>query len=202
MASGQKEPEILRTGLNIYMGGMGFQELIILVFVAMGVRFQKKLARQERHSFDAGQGVSMSDFHSPRQARKLVYVVYAVLGLITLRIISRLVEYSSGFDSYLATHEWFPYVFDAVPMLAALIALNALHPGRILRGPNSDFTEQRRADKEKKREKKEAKKVEKERKKERKKAEKKEAKDQKEARQEKKETKRGVNVTVSGIAEV
>jgi hypothetical protein len=52
-----------------------------------------------------------------------------------------------------------PYVFDASPMLAALICLNVVHPGRILKGPNSDFTKERKADKQKKKAKKEVKKA-------------------------------------------
>ena len=72
MASGRHKPEILRTGLNVYMGGMDLQELIILAFVTMAVRFQKKLTRQEQHVLDGGRGVLMLDSRSPHQARKLL----------------------------------------------------------------------------------------------------------------------------------
>jgi RTA1 like protein len=162
MASGKNAPQVVKNGLNVYMAGMGVQEFIILIFVSMAVRFQKKLTQQEQRGFNAGQGVSMSEYRTAPQARKLLYVVYTVLGLITLRIIFRLVEFSQGFTSDLASHEWFVYVFDAVPMLAAIVAINLLHPGRILRGPNSDFTEERRADKQMKKERKDMKRAEKE----------------------------------------
>jgi len=33
-------------------------------------------------------------------------------------------------------------VFDAVPMLFALIILAWFHPGRVLRGPRSDFSQE------------------------------------------------------------
>jgi RTA1 like protein len=165
MANQQSAPDVEKNGVNIYMGGIGLQEFIILIFVSIAIRFQKKLAEQERHNLDAGEGISMTESRSPHQARKLLGIVYLVLGLISLRIIFRLIEFSQGFDTYLPTHEWVPYVFDALPMLFALLALNVIHPGRILRGPNSDFTEERRADKQKKKEKKEIKKAEKENKK-------------------------------------
>jgi RTA1 like protein len=175
MASGTNPPDTVRTGLHIYMGGIGLQEFIILIFTTMAYRFQQKVKKQEQSAFNLGEGVSMTQNRSPHQARKLLWLVYTVLGLITLRIIFRLVEFSQGFTSYLPTHEWFPYVFDAVPMLAATLAFNILHPGRILQGLNSDFSEERKADKRKKREKKEVRRGEKERRK----AEKKEAKQDK-----------------------
>jgi len=36
-------------------------------------------------------------------------------------------------------HEVYQYVFDAVPMFFALVALNVLHPGKVLAGDDSKF---------------------------------------------------------------
>jgi RTA1 like protein len=166
MTNQQDMPQVQKDGLNVYMGGLGIQQLFIIIFTYLAIRFQKKLALQEQRNLGAGQGVSMTEFRSPHQARKLLKTVYLVLGLITLRIIFRLIEFSQGTDSYLNTHEWFPYVFDAVPMLAATIVFHVVHPGSILRGPNSDFTEEKKAAKEKKEEKKQVKKEAKREKKE------------------------------------
>ncbi|KAF7511053.1 hypothetical protein GJ744_005599 [Endocarpon pusillum] len=106
----------------------------------------------------------MTEYRSPRQARKLLHVVYVVLGLISLRIIFRLIEFSQGFDTYLPTHEWVPYVFDASPMLRCADMSQRRTSWAYIDGPeapNSDFTEERKADKLKKKEKKDAKKAEK-----------------------------------------
>lgn len=70
-------------------------------------------------------------------------------------------------------------MFDAVPMLLALVALNAIHPGRILQGPDSGFKQVRRAEKEAKKEKKQQKKMAREDKRAQKKMEKEEKKRQK-----------------------
>ncbi len=197
MASGQNAPQSILNGLHIYMGGLGLQEFIILVFASMAFTFQKKLALQQQGNLEAGEGVAMTGFRSPYDARKLLWIVYIVLGLITFRIIFRLIEFSQGINSYIPTHEWFPYVFDAVPMLAALIIVNVVHPGSILQGPNSDFTEERGADKQKKKEKKEAKKMEQTTRK----AGKKETKEmEKMEKENKKAAKKGVAVTVQGYA--
>lgn len=69
-------------------------------------------------------------------------------------------------------------MFDAVPMLLALVALNAIYPGRILQGPDSGFKQVRRAEKEAKKEKKRQKKMAKAEKKTQKKIEKEEKKRQ------------------------
>jgi hypothetical protein len=147
-----------RTGLHIYMGGVGMQLLTILVFLTLCIRFQLKIRRQEQSGLIAGQGIHMKDFNSPINARHLLYLLYLVLGLIVFRNTYRLVEFSSGVLSNITMHEWYAYVFDAVPMFFALVAFNILHPGRILRGPNSDFSEDRKRAKAEKKEKKRMKK--------------------------------------------
>lgn len=43
--------------------------------------------------------------------------------------------------------EAYPYVLDTLPMFFALVVLNVLHPGRVLRGPDSDFPRLSRAEK-------------------------------------------------------
>lgn len=56
------------------------------------------------------------------------------------------------------THEVYEYVFDAVPMFLALGALHFVHPGMVLRGPETEFPRlSRREKKQMKREKKERK---------------------------------------------
>jgi hypothetical protein len=56
-----------------------------------------------------------------------------------MRIIFRLCEYSQGFKSNIPDHEAYQYCLDSVPMLFALVILNVFHPGRIMRGKESDL---------------------------------------------------------------
>jgi len=37
------------------------------------------------------------------------------------------------------THEFYAYVFDALPMILAALLLNIVHPGLVLKGPESEF---------------------------------------------------------------
>lgn len=66
-----------------------------------------------------------------------------------VRIIFRIAQYARGTDpnNPVLSHEVYEYVFDAVPMLLALVALNLFHPGRNLQGPDSKLPKLSRAEK-------------------------------------------------------
>ena len=56
-----------------------------------------------------------------------------------MRIVFRICEYSQGFKSTIPNHEAYQYCLDSLPMLLALVALNIMHPGRIMPGKKSDM---------------------------------------------------------------
>lgn len=127
MASGSNltYDQIMR-GLHIYMGGVGLQQVFIVVFVGLLIHFQRRFKAE-----------------SPAAHEKLplhfIYVLYAVLGLITVRIIFRLVEYSSGYDSTIPTHEAFTFIFESLPMFIAVLLLSIFHPGRVMPGKENQI---------------------------------------------------------------
>lgn len=45
------------------------------------------------------------------------------------------------------SNEIFPFMLDAFPMLLAFVALNVMHPGFVLKGPDGDFPRRTRAEK-------------------------------------------------------
>ncbi|MCJ1432525.1 hypothetical protein MMC27_001882 [Xylographa pallens] len=126
-------PEQIRTGVHIYMGGIGLQEFFIVVFLALAVRFHVQMLGVEKRGELLGTG--------KRRWRWLLVALYASLALISLRIFFRLIEFSAGTDSSnpLPYHEIYFYAFDAVPMLLALATMNIVHPGRFLVGPDSEL---------------------------------------------------------------
>ncbi|KAF2264670.1 hypothetical protein CC78DRAFT_224277 [Lojkania enalia] len=131
----------METGKNIYMTGVGIQELFIILFTGLIVRFQMEVSRLEK-----AQGLKQAETW-----RRLAYALYAVLLLITTRIIFRLVEFSAGIETSnpLPYHEVYPLVLDAFPMLMAALILTVIHPGLVLKGPDSEFPprKQRKAEK-------------------------------------------------------
>jgi len=124
---------MVMTGIHIYMGGIGFQQACILGFMAVAIRFHTTMLQQERLR-------ALVDISS--NWRPLLYVIYVSLGLITMRIIFRLVEYAGGLDATknpIPYHEAYFLVLDCLPMLVCCFLVNVVHPGRVLVGENSEF---------------------------------------------------------------
>jgi len=161
MTSNSEPVSTQQLGLHIYMGGVGLQLLFICVFIALAIQFQKKIyavlhqmgATRPTLLSTLRNGSSMKNnayeemstdesYKAPERALHLLYIIYTVLGLIIFRNVYRLIEFSQGVLSNITTHEWYAYVFDAVPMLFALIILAWFHPGKVLRGPRSDFSQE------------------------------------------------------------
>ncbi|KAH6879318.1 RTA1 like protein-domain-containing protein [Alternaria rosae] len=126
-ASRQANQQVLNA-IHIYMGGVAVQQLFILIFFFYAIKFHRTVLRQ-----------ILEGMEDASSALPLLYGIYAVLLLITIRIIFRLVEYSHGFKSNIPNHEAYQYGLDSVPMLLALVLLNFLHPGRIMPGKDSDL---------------------------------------------------------------
>ncbi|KAF6824226.1 RTA1 domain-containing protein [Colletotrichum plurivorum] len=131
MAGPTAPPEDQMRAIHIYMGGIGLQEFFILIFVGLALTFQRDMRRAE--------GLLRNQSRSGW--RPLMWALYFSLGMITVRIIFRLVEFSSGHgvDNPLITREAYFYVLEAVPMVFAIAVFNAVHPGAIMKGPGSEM---------------------------------------------------------------
>lgn len=63
-------------------------------------------------------------------SRRYLGALYACGVLILLRCVYRTIEYSKGAEGYLALHEAYYYVFDALVILGMMVLLNVYHPGK------------------------------------------------------------------------
>ncbi|KIW93834.1 uncharacterized protein Z519_05149 [Cladophialophora bantiana CBS 173.52] len=117
----------VKIGIKVYMAGVGVQEFFIVLFSILAGRFQNLMNRIDLIS------------PSPYPWRRLLYTLYAALGLITVRIIFRLVEYTDGEYSHVASYEAYFYCLEALPMILSLFIFNIVHPGIVLVGPDSEF---------------------------------------------------------------
>ena len=127
MASGDNISQSqIERGLHIYMGGIGFQLFFIICFIYVAYCFHRELNSNPATASDPA-------------PHRLLFVVYTVLGLITIRIIFRLIEYSNGYSAGIPIHEAYQYCLDSLPMFTALVLLNVWHPGRIMPGKESDL---------------------------------------------------------------
>lgn len=140
MLSPGSSAHTMKIGLDTYMAGVGLQEGFILVFIGLIVKFQRDMLEVERKG----------EVRLGRERwRGLVWTLYAVLVLISVRIIYRLIEYSRGTNpsNPLPFHEAYTYALDGLPMFLAIFILNVMHPGRVLTGPDSEFPKLSRQEK-------------------------------------------------------
>ena len=128
MASGDDltYDEVMR-GLHIYMIGVGIQQIFIIAFTGLLIRFQVLYRRDYPHT-------------SSKLLMYLVYTMYAVLALITVRIIFRLVEYAQGYDSGIPTQEAYTFVLESLPMFVAVLLLSIYHPGHVMPGQKNQIS--------------------------------------------------------------
>ena len=147
MLAGAKEDiKKSNTGEHIVMGGLVLQLVAFGFFTAVAARFHLKMKRSQRLLG------SMVDDRA-REWRPLLFCLYASCILIMIRMyhllshspfilliigsagsVYRIVEFSQGFDGYLASHEAYFYVLETVPMIPPFILFNIFHPGRIVKG--------------------------------------------------------------------
>ncbi|EHK98278.1 putative protein RTM1 [Glarea lozoyensis 74030] len=124
------DPKVQQNGLHIYTAGLALQLFFILVFSYLVFEFWKRVSREGMVEHKVA-------------AKKLVITLYCSLTLISIRIIYRLLEFASDFNSALTqelwNHEVYQYALDATPMFFALIVMIIVHPGTVLPGDLSTF---------------------------------------------------------------
>ncbi|KAG9495255.1 hypothetical protein J7337_013490 [Fusarium musae] len=121
-----------KLGQHIYMAGIGIQLGCVVVFLVIHGLFYRELSLNAR--------IGKQENRSP-WLKPFCWVVYIVLILIVVRVIFRLVEFGGGANSnnVVLRHEEFQLYLDALPMLIALVLLNVVHPGQVLKGPGADY---------------------------------------------------------------
>ena len=84
MLANPDDPDIAKTGRNIYMVGVGIQLAFVMVFLGLTVTFHRDLAYNTRAGI-----VKLTS----RWTKALLWVVYAVLLLIVVRLVFLLHEF-------------------------------------------------------------------------------------------------------------
>ncbi|KAI4595318.1 hypothetical protein KJ359_006992 [Pestalotiopsis sp. 9143b] len=142
MASPGAGADTIKTGLNVYLAGMGFQQFFILLFLWLMIEFHIRC-----NSW--GPGGAASYGAGKRSWKPLHFALYGTLTAITVRIIYRIAEYAGGIkpSNPIPFHEEYSYALDCFPMMVALLILAVWHPGRFLVGPGSEFPKLSKAQK-------------------------------------------------------
>lgn len=113
---------------NIILAGLLIQIVLFGLFAVTAVLFHVRMRRWPS-------GASL-DPESKWQT--ILWTLYAMSGLIMVRSIFRVAEYTTGKTGYLLTHEWTLYVFDALLMFSTVAIFAVWYPGK-LTPPERDF---------------------------------------------------------------
>lgn len=112
--TGQK---IMLLGLFAQLGFFGFFLIVALIFYK---RMRSSPARYTLPSYGKHTWVGLL---------KLLFVAAVV---IILRCLFRIIEFSQGHSGYLASHEVYMYIFDALPMFMVQATFHLIHAGDVL----------------------------------------------------------------------
>ncbi|KAI2469543.1 RTA1 like protein-domain-containing protein [Annulohypoxylon bovei var. microspora] len=142
MVSPSTSPDTVKIGLDIYLAGMGLQQLFIVLFLVLMIIFHR------RAEANPPGDVSATGEKKPSW-KPLLIVLYVVLVLITTRNMYRIAEFAGGItpSNPVPFHEEYSYALDCFPMMLALLILVIWHPGKTLIGPSSEFPRKSRAEK-------------------------------------------------------
>lgn len=77
MATPGSDPNVIKTGINVYMGGIGLQQAFILIFICLMALFQRRAKMLE-----ATEGI-----HREQKWRPLLYALYGALTAITVSVL-------------------------------------------------------------------------------------------------------------------
>ncbi|KAK0733549.1 RTA1 like protein-domain-containing protein [Lasiosphaeria miniovina] len=119
-------PEAQRLSKIIVLVGLLVQLLALVVFIVLCARLHARL----RHNPSKSKAM-LADPGVNWLGHFVVLEVAAVM--LVVRSVVRGAEYLGGTDGFVATHEVFVYVFDAVPMLVVMLSSMLLHPSRLVR---------------------------------------------------------------------
>jgi hypothetical protein len=116
-------------GSYIIVAGLVIQLIFFGVFFAALIVFDQRCRRIDLPKrLVSYNGSSRFHWHT------VVIALYIAATLISIRCIFRCVEFATGFDGYLQTHEVFFYVFDSLPMVVTMVVFNVIYPGWALKG--------------------------------------------------------------------
>ena len=111
---GQK---VMMFGLFVQLAFFGFFLIVALIFFK---RMRSSPARYDILSYGKHTWAG------------LLKLLFAAAVIIILRCVFRIIEFNQGYSGYLASHEIFLYIFDALPMLLVQAMFHLVHAGDVL----------------------------------------------------------------------
>jgi hypothetical protein len=126
MLANAKDPDAVKLGNNIVLGGLILQVLFFGLFLGVAATFHKRM----RADPAAAMGCSSSLLQLPWT--RYLLILYLASLLIVVRCVFRIAEYAGGQDGFLLSNEVYLYVFEAAFMFSVMVIFNVQHPSVIV----------------------------------------------------------------------
>jgi len=107
----------LTKGSNVLIGGLGINLVSFCFFAVITFHLHWSINRRK------------ADFTGQERWVKMFYALYLSMILLIIRSTYRIVEFSMGFQGYLAIHEIYFYIFECLLIIFAFGLFIPLHPG-------------------------------------------------------------------------
>ncbi|CAK5265173.1 unnamed protein product [Mycena citricolor] len=131
-----KSASSAKLGTTIALIGLILQAVSFLLFTFLMLTFAFRVSKHFPHIWQAenGEPFRILSTRPVGDWRILIYVMSATCVGILTRSVFRIVEFAGGYNGYVATHESFFYLFDALPLWLAMSLYCFVWPTRFLHG--------------------------------------------------------------------
>jgi tellurite resistance protein TehA-like permease len=113
----------MQKGIHLVLGGLAFQLVAFVCFIAMSAIFQVRL-NNSPSEISARFSVNW---------KKYMWALYCVSVLVFIRSLYRFVEFAAGAGTIMVTGEECLYVFDASLLFLVAVCLALVHPGSLIK---------------------------------------------------------------------
>jgi hypothetical protein len=124
MLANAKDPDTVKLGNNVILGGLILQVLFFGLFLGVAATFHKRMRADPA-------AMSCSSSLLPPWTRYLLILYLASL-LIVVRCMFRIAEYAGGQDGVLLSNEVYLYIFESALMFSVMAIFNVQHPSMIV----------------------------------------------------------------------
>ncbi|KAF7859690.1 hypothetical protein EAF04_008769 [Stromatinia cepivora] len=118
------QSSMANTGQKVILFGLFVQLVFFGFFLFVALIFYKRMrSSPARYTIPS---------YGNRTWVQLIKLLFAAAAIIILRCVFRVIEFSQGHSGYLATHEVYMYIFDAVPMFLVQAMFHLVHAGDVI----------------------------------------------------------------------
>lgn len=117
-----KAKKLADIGRVLVVVALFLQIIIFSLFIIVAIVFQRRTVRQPTQQS-----------RGPLLRKRHMNGLYGASGLILVRNLVRVVQYIQGYSGYINVHEWFLYLFDALPMFGVMVLMVVIYAPRLFK---------------------------------------------------------------------